>query len=248
MQGTMESPVPEPKTGIVVQSRMGSTRLPGKILKELVDGESVLGYLLGRLSTCQRAGALVVATTDSPKDDILEEWLKENGYAYFRGSEPDCLDRYAQLVHAFGIDVVVRVTADCPLVVPEVVDGMLDYYMENRSEIGYLSNRQYTNFPEGLDVEIFTRRMLDDASAHAALPKEREHINYYFLDREADYRIRYYNHALGKDYSRFKLSIDTQSDLDQVRDLFRKHGLPHDFSFEDLIAVLSALSPHRSAI
>lgn len=217
---------------------MGSTRLPKKVLMEVVEGDSILGYLLKRLSSCKLADKVIVATTTNNKDDELEEWVKDRGYHYFRGSEADCLGRFYQVVEKYGIDIVVRITSDCPLVVPEVVDEMIVYYLNNSTEIDYLSNRQFTNFPEGMDVEIFSRKILEEAAKNAIKQEEREHINYFFLDRPLQYRIRYYNHNSGADYSRFKLSIDTHQELEQIRSFFIKKGLPFQFTFKELIDVL----------
>lgn len=226
-------------SGIIVQARMGSTRLPGKVMMELIDGETVLGYLLSRLSTCKYADKIIVATTTNPQDNILETWLQENNYQYYRGSEVDCLDRFYRAASKFDIDVIVRITSDCPLIDPQIVDDMISSYITNINYIDYLSNRQYTNFPEGTDIEIFRYDILHDAAKFASIQREREHINYYFLDRGDQYRIRYYNHDLGMDYSRFKLSIDTQSDLDYVRNLFNSSNLPVNFNFEQLIETLN---------
>lgn len=219
---------------------MGSSRLPGKVLKELTAGRSVLGYLLERLSNCRQADKIIVATTTNPGDDILVERLQDWKYLYYRGSENDCLDRFHRTCEQFGVDIAVRITSDCPLVIPTITDEMIAYYMNNRTQIDYLSNRQYTNFPEGLDVEIFSRELLEEAAKNALLQKEREHINYFFLERDSQYRIRYYNHNLARDYSCFKLSIDTQHDLDNCRAFFEKKRLPFNFSFHDLIKVLAS--------
>ncbi|MCX5816457.1 MAG: glycosyltransferase family protein [Proteobacteria bacterium] len=226
-------------SGIIVQARMGSTRLPGKVMMELIDGKSVLGYLLDRLSACKYAHKIIVATTINPQDDILEQWLQDNGYLYYRGSEADCLDRFYQASRKFNLDVIVRITSDCPLIDPQIVDDMISYYIANKDYIDYLSNRQHTNFPEGMDIEILSYKILHEAAQFASLQREKEHINYYFLQRDDQYRIRYYNHGLGMDYSRFKLSIDTRSDLDYIRTLFHDWSLPFGFNLKQLIEKLN---------
>lgn len=224
--------------GIIVQARVNSTRLPGKVLLDLYEGESVLEFLLRRLSECQTIHKLVVATSLSSCDDVLASWLSKQKIFHFRGEEHDCLKRITDAANAFGIEVIVRVTADCPLVIPEVIDEMMNYYLKNETSLDYLSNRQSTNFPEGVDVEIFTRQMLREACKEAVLTEEREHINYFFLNRPDRYRIRYFSHTHQGDYSRFKLSIDTATDLERIRGLFSEHGLGQSFSFEDLTNAL----------
>lgn len=228
----------EPIVSIIIQARMGSTRFPGKVLEMVVGDTSLLGFLLQRLRKCRKANALIVATSISPKDDILAKWLAARDNPFIRGSETDCLGRLAQAARSVSADVIVRITADCPLVLPEVVDAMIAYFLDNRGEIDYLSNRQYTNFPEGLDVEVFSMRLLNEATEKALERKEREHVNYYFLNRPQSFRIRYFCHDLGLDYSRFKLSVDTEDDLERIRSLFACHKLPLEFSFSELMAVL----------
>jgi spore coat polysaccharide biosynthesis protein SpsF len=217
---------------------MGSSRFPGKVLEEIIPGVSILDFLLQRLNTCRLADMIVVATTENPQDDKLVSWLLQKGVFYFRGSESDCLARYHDTCQAFGIGNVIRITADCPLVIPDVVNDMIRYYKRNIDWIDYLSNRQFTNFPEGLDVEIFSSRMLAEAMCEADKQDEREHINYFFLRRPSRYRIRYYNHNLSIDFSRFKLSIDTREDLFRINHMFQEKGLPHQFSLQQLMEAL----------
>jgi spore coat polysaccharide biosynthesis protein SpsF len=225
------------KVGAIIQARMGSTRFPGKIHKVLIKGFTVLSYLLMRLSKCRMLDVVIVATTDNHGDDGLAAWLKEKNIPFFRGAEEDCLERIYLTCKKFKVDIVVRITSDCPLVVPEIVDKMLEYYFTNREHLDYLSNREYTNYPNGVDVEIFTFTHLEEAALNSKKLREREHINYYFLDRPEKFKIRYYNHCLGHDYSRFHLSIDTTSDLEYVNRLFSS-GLPENFSFKELADVL----------
>ena len=226
------------KVAVIVQARIGSSRLPGKVLMELVNGQSVLEFLLLRLSKCKYVDNVIVATTTNPKDDVLANWLKEKGVCFFRGSEDNCLERYLGALAQFPADIIVRITSDCPLIAPDVIDDMVAYYLNNRNEIDYLSNRAFTNFPEGLDTEILTLKMLKDAGKNATLQEEREHINYFFLNRPSQYRIRYYNHSLGCDYSRFKLSIDTVENLENARRLFSDKKLQTGFCFNELIKAL----------
>jgi len=226
------------KVAIIVQARMGSSRLPGKVLKKLTSEYSVLGYLLKRLSKCKKADKVIVAISTNSKDDVLEAWLKQIGYSFFRGSEEDCIGRYYGAAKKFEADIIVRITSDCPLVVPHIVDEMIEHYIDS-GKIDYFSNRQFTNFPEGLDTEIFTFKMLEDAENNAILKDEREHVNNYFLNRPAQYDIVYYNHNIEGDYSNFKLSIDTAEDLERARKFFAENNLPLEFSFKDLIEILT---------
>ncbi|EKD28525.1 MAG: Acylneuraminate cytidylyltransferase [uncultured bacterium] len=228
----------KPLVGIFVQARLNSTRFPGKIMKKLYNNTTVLDFLLKRLSLCKRNDKLVIATTDNPKDDLLVKWLHKNNYKYFRGSESNCLKRFYDAAILFNIDFIVRITSDCPLVPPDLVDSMIQYYIKNFHYIDYLSNRQFTNYPEGVDIEIFKTSMLAEALKNNTVKNEEEHINYYFLNRPEKYRLRYFMHKFDKDYSRFKLSIDTPSDLKDIRNIFRSKKLALNFSTNDLLKVL----------
>ncbi len=241
----MYSNVTDPRPGIVVQARMGSTRLPGKVLAELRPGVTVLGFLLDGLKHCRRAERLVVATSCEKGDDRLAAWVVQAGVTVSRGSEGDCLERFFQAAAVSGIDPVVRITADCPLVVPAVVDEMIAYYQANKGVIDYLSNRCYTNFPEGLDVEVFSFALLKEAALRATRDREREHINYYFLDRDRRFRIRYFNHDLGRDLSRFRLSIDTPADLERIRSLLTRANPEDRFCLARLAELLESLEDAR---
>jgi len=228
----------KPDVSIIIQARLGSTRFPGKVLAKLINGESVLGYLVKRLSTCRLANKVIVATTTSPKDDKLEEWLKQRGITFFRGSEENCIDRFYRACRQFKVNIIVRITSDCPLVIPEVVDEMIQYYLDNQDHLDYLSNRQQTNFPEGVDVEIFSFKILAEAYRNSTNQEEREHINYFFLNRSLDYRINYYNHDSTGNYSNFKLSVDKPDELKQIRRLFEEKELPFNFSMKQLFSAL----------
>jgi spore coat polysaccharide biosynthesis protein SpsF len=235
----------KPCVGIVVQARLGSTRLPKKVLLDLTNGKCVLEYLLERLDTCHSADKVIVATTENLNDDFLVGLLKKGGHSFFRGSEPDCLDRFYNTAKKYGLNIIVRITSDCPLIIPEVIDDMIEYYLRNTKHLDYLSNRQFTNYPEGLDAEIFSMHMLEEAAMYADAPDEREHINYYFLRRDNKYRIRYYNHNYGYDYSRFKLSIDTINDYKRIFSFFNEKGLPENFNLPELITVLTDEEKHH---
>jgi len=228
----------KPNVSIIVQARLGSTRFPEKVLAKLINGESVLGYLVKRLSTCRLANKVIVATTTSPKDDKLADWLKQRKIICFRGSEDNCLDRFYQVCKQFNINILVRITSDCPLVIPEVVDEMIRYYLDNQDHLDYLSNRQQTNFPEGVDVEIFSFKILAEAHKELTNQEEREHINYFFLNRSLHYSLQYFNHDSRGNYSNFKLSVDKPDELKQIRRLFEEKELPFNFSMKQLFIAL----------
>ncbi|MEW5996911.1 MAG: NTP transferase domain-containing protein, partial [Candidatus Micrarchaeota archaeon] len=133
----------------ILQARMTSSRLPGKVLKE-ISGKPMLWHVLQRLKKCKRIDRIVVATTENKTDDDVEKLASKSGVYCFRGSEEDVLGRYAGAVGKFGGDIIVRVTADCPLLDAEIVDHVIGEY--EKGGYGYVSNVHPPTFPDGLDV------------------------------------------------------------------------------------------------
>ncbi len=179
-----------PRTVCISQARMTSTRLPGKVLMEAA-GRPLLAHHLGRLARCRRIDALVLATTVNAADDPVADLAESLGATVFRGDEQDVLSRYAGAAAAAGAEVVVRVTADCPLIDPVLVDLAVAAFLAGREErppLDYL-NVDVGRFPRGLDAEVFTRAALDEAAAVAADPAEREHVTAYIYRRPDRFRL-----------------------------------------------------------
>ena len=160
---------------------MGSTRLPGKVLREVL-GKSLLEFQLERLKRAHESDDLVVATTLNPIDQPIVALCDQLGVASFRGDEEDVLDRYFRAAGEHGADAVVRVTADCPLLDPDVIDRVIKTYRDNRGEVDYVANILERTFPRGLDCEVFSREALERAEKHA-LASEREHVTLYIYRR-----------------------------------------------------------------
>lgn len=160
----------------VVQARMGSTRLPGKVLMPLA-GIPVLTHVLSRVQASTRISSVILATTLSAGDDPVAELAVHNGVEIYRGSENDVLDRYYQAVLPHQPDHIVRITADCPLMDPEIIDTVIDRHLAERAE--YTSNIFLPTFPDGEDVEVFSFDALQRAWREARLPSEREHVTPY---------------------------------------------------------------------
>jgi spore coat polysaccharide biosynthesis protein SpsF len=202
---------PSGRVGIIVQARMGSTRLPGKVLLPLAD-RPMLAFLLERLRRSRRAHEIVVATTVNAQDDPVAELAAGEGAACFRGDEDDVLGRYQGAAKSRGLDVVVRVTADCPLMDPELVDEMIAEFLGRRDGLDYISNTLVRTFPRGLDVEVFSAAALDWAHRFADKPYQREHVTPYLYQYGlTDQFLR------AEDASAFRVTVDTAADLDVVR-------------------------------
>jgi spore coat polysaccharide biosynthesis protein SpsF len=157
----------------IVQARVGSTRLPGKVLLPLA-GKPVLFHVVDRLRRVKALAEVVVATTDLPADDPIRSLCRDEGIRCFSGSENDVLDRYVQAARRFGADPVVRITSDCPLIDPAIVGRALDLFVSAHGELAYVGFDG--SFPDGLDVEVVARVALETAWREAQLSSEREHV------------------------------------------------------------------------
>lgn len=221
---------------IIVQARMTSTRLPGKVLLPLA-GEPMLTRLVERLRRVQRTDGIVIAATTNTTDDAIAELCGQLGVPCHRGSELDVLSRYADAARLHGADVVVRITSDCPLIDPALIDQVIAVYEEGDSDC--VSNMLPPTWPYGMAVEVFSATALAQAHAEATLPAEREHVTPFLYAHPERYRLR--NVASPVDHSQHRWTVDTPEDYELVRRLFEAlyPTRPH-FTQNDILAVLDA--------
>lgn len=201
------------RTVAIIQARMGSTRLPGKVLRSL-GGQSVLAHVIRRVRACTLIDATVVATTTSPADDPVVAEARAHGAGVFRGSEEDVLSRYLGAADEADATRIVRVTSDCPLLDTEVLCRMVARFIERSSapaQLDYLSNSLgRSTFPRGLDVEVFTRSALSRADALAADAWDREHVTPYLYSHPEQFRLEGFHQDV--DQSKYRLTLDTGED------------------------------------
>jgi spore coat polysaccharide biosynthesis protein SpsF len=215
---------------------MGSSRLPGKVLADIA-GKPMLARILERVSAARSLDAVVVATTDLPEDDQLEDYVRHTTpFAVFRGSALDVLDRYYQAAKAHGAAVVARVTADDPLKDPRIIDQAVSL-LDNGIDLDYCSNTIAPTYPEGLDIEVFRFAALERAHADATLPSEREHVTPYLYKHTELFRI--HNFLYEQDLSSWRWTVDRQADLDFIRAVFSHFYDQPLVSFVDVIDWLS---------
>lgn len=207
---------------------MGSSRLPGKVLKDIA-GRPMLSYQMERLRRVKRAERIVVATTDQPADDAVERFCQKEKIACVRGSEHDVLARYHLAIERFPADVVVRITADCPLIDPAIVDEAIAAY-----EPDYVSNMLETTYPYGMAVEVFSAQALREAHREAKDPAEREHVTPFIYRHPERYRLR--SLTMAPNLSHHRWTVDTPEDFELVSRLL-KTLKPH-FTLQDVLAVL----------
>jgi spore coat polysaccharide biosynthesis protein SpsF len=171
-----------------IQVRTGSTRLPGKVLKKIC-GKPVLLLMLERLSKCKLLDEIIISTTVNKNDDPIVELAKNHGYKIFRGDEYDCLDRHYQAVKNSNPNIICKITPDCPLIDPKIVDEVIRYFLENKNKFDYVSNVHPATFPDGLDVEVFSNYVLEKTWKEAKDKEEREHTTTYMWKNPSLFRI-----------------------------------------------------------
>lgn len=223
----------------IIQARMGSTRLPGKVLSDLGGGTTSLGLIVRRLREAKNLDGICVATTTSTSDDPVAEEAARLGAKVFRGSEDDVLGRYFEAAKACGAKTIVRVTADCPLADPSVVDSALALFESGAGE--YVSNVIERTYPDGLDVEIFSFEALQRANREVTLPRFREHVTPYmktgvYLGQPSGgFSVAHLKSQV--DFSHLRWTLDTPEDLAFFRALLRL--LPESFTWLDVISMLT---------
>ena len=199
----------------IIQARMGSTRLPGKTLMD-ISGHPMLWHVVNRARQIEALDEIVVATSDNASDDSIVAFCKQERIPCFRGDEDDVLDRYYQAAKWIGADVIVRITPDCPLIDPDVVDDVVKCYVDG--DYDYVSNTDPPTFPDGLDTEVFSFEALERAWREAKLQSEREHVTPYIRKHPELFRIG--NVTYGEDLSSMRWTVDEPQDLEFVRAVY----------------------------
>ncbi|MBU1158552.1 MAG: glycosyltransferase family protein [Candidatus Thermoplasmatota archaeon] len=224
---------------MIIQARMGSSRLPGKVMK-LISGKPMLWHVVNRAKGCAEVGTVVVATTTNEEDRAVKDLAEKNGVGTFCGSEDDVLDRYYQAAKAYRADVIVRITADCPLIDPQLIDRMVRHYIDNSDKYDYVGMARPSRYPNGLDTEVFSFAALERAWREARLKSEREHVTPYIWKNEHLFRIG----AVGmdRDCSSYRWSVDEERDLELVREI-HKHLYEEGrfFTTEEVLELLSRM-------
>lgn len=216
--------------GVIVQARMGSTRLPGKVMKEML-GKPLLFYLIERLKYSKLIEKIIVATTNNEADQIIVDYVKSLGVEIYCGSEEDVLDRYYQAAKKYGIDIIVRITADCPLLDPKVTDEVIKYYLEYQE---YDLVRSGSTYPEGFDTEVIPFKSLEIAWKEAQLKSEREHVTSFIWKNDKRFKVE--TLTFNQDLSYLRITVDEEVDFQVVKsileNLYRKDEM---FYLEDIL-------------
>ncbi|MFZ5987159.1 MAG: cytidylyltransferase domain-containing protein [Bacillota bacterium] len=226
------------RAGVIIQTRMGSTRLPGKVMLDIC-GKPVIQHVIERIRQSKELDEIIIATTTLRQDDIIADEAQRNGVRCFRGSEDDVLSRYYFAAKENDLDVVVRVTSDCPLIDPLVTGDIVKFYKDNNYDIVTNACPDLTKrtYPRGLDTEVFSFRILEDAFNNARQKYQREHVTPYIYENSKN--IHYYKN--NTDYSEYRWTLDTKEDFELISTIYRcLYKGSHDFYYQDILNLIKA--------
>lgn len=224
------------KYAVIMQARTNSSRLRGKVLKEL-NGKTVLEHDIERIRQSHYIDGIIIATTEIKEDDAIVAVAKKCQVPFFRGSEEDVLSRYYYAALAFQAEHIIRITSDCPLIDPHVIDEIILCYEKEKPDIitNVPNEWEEMTYPRGLDLEIFPFWWLEKAFQEADRDYDREHVSPYIYDHAKN---RYY-YRYGQDFSRYRWTLDTPEDWEVIEKVYAHfyHGI-HNFYFEDIVGYM----------
>jgi len=235
----------DPSIVAIVQARMGSSRLPGKVMEE-IGGKPMLFHVVLRARRAQFIGRVIVATTRDPGDNLLADYCRRQGVPCYRGHPHDVLDRYYQAANRYRAQTVVRLTADCPLIDPREIDRTVEAFLE--SGVDFAANRlpppwQRTT-PIGMDTEVVSFEALASAWENANADYEREHVMPYMYDQEGRFKILLVQHE--PDWGQLRLTVDTPEDLELIRYIVDHFNGSNEISLIEIVRFLESHPEVRS--
>lgn len=225
-----------------IEARMGSSRLPGKVLMD-IEGVPALSRLVRRLRKCKLVDDVVLATTVEETDDALEEWAISEGVAVYRGSEEDVLSRVVEAQQFMNSDVVVEITGDCPLLDTQVVDLGIETFFSNSCDV--VTNVRVPSYPQGADVQVFRVSDLEYVAKEITDPAVREHVSLYFYENPDRYRIINLIAPKSLQDPELRLQLDYPEDLEFIRKVYSYLEAIHSDNF-GVVEILSLLKENPS--
>lgn len=204
----------------IIQARMGSTRLPNKSLMD-IDGKTALEFMIDRVRKSKLVDDIVIATTINQEDDVIENLCINNKINCYRGSENDVLDRYYQSAKKYKAKIVVRLTSDCPLIDPDLIDETINIFINKK--VDYASNAvppDKKKYPDGSDVEVFSFNALQRSWVEAKDLKDREHVTFYMWDKRDNFNTIMLDNE--HDWGKYRITVDYIEDLELVRNIVKK--------------------------
>lgn len=224
------------KTAVIMQARSGSSRLPGKVLKNLC-GKTVLEHDIERIRQSKLIDGIIIATTGRDTDDEIVKLAQNCNVMCCRGSEEDVLERYYEAAKIYNVQNIVRITSDCPLVDAGIIDEVLQFYFDGDYDIATNVPNEWEEmtYPRGLDLEIFSFEWLERAYKEAVSDYDHEHVSTYIYDKAE--KKGYYRYQ--KDYSKYRWTLDTEEDWELIQKIYGAlYRGTHDFGFLDIIRVM----------
>ena len=203
--------------GCIIQARMGSSRLPGKVMMKVNDESKVIDFVINQIKDSGLINEIIVATSNLVEDNKIVEHLKKNNIKFFLGSPTDLLDRYFKCAKKFSVSIIVRITGDNPLVDPRIIDSVIEKFRNN--DYDYVTNSLVGTFPYGTEVEVFSFNALKIAWENAKLPSEREHVTPFMKKHPEIFRIL--NIENKENLSHLRYTVDHQNDLELIREVIK---------------------------
>ncbi len=219
--------------GCIIQARMGSSRLPGKVLMKSDNGTPILYHVINQLRHCSKVKNLVIATTTNQEDDEIEKFADNNSVNVFRGSEKDVLDRYFQCAKKYSFSTIVRITSDCPLIDPQIVDKVIERFFSGNYD--YATNTLIRTFPIGTDAEVFSFSALETAWKNAQLPSEREHVTPHLRNKGNFKTINVENDT---NISNLRLTVDRIEDFELINEILNNLSI-NPIHLENILELFS---------
>lgn len=204
----------------IIQARMGSTRLPNKVLMD-IEGKPSLKFMIDRIKKSKSVEKIIVATTTNERDKVIVEFCVKNNILFYCGSEDDVLDRYYNASKNNNVKTIVRLTSDCPLIDPDLIDKTIDLYFDK--DVNYAANAvppELKKYPDGSDVEVFSFKDLTRAWNESYNIKDREHVTFYFWKRNQDFKTAMLKNNY--DWGKYRITVDYIEDLELVRKIVKK--------------------------
>lgn len=224
------------KTCAIIEARMTSSRLPGKIVLPVL-GRPLLELLIERLKRAQSLDGIIVATTSNPTDDIVEQLTKRIGVGCFRGSEDDVLGRVLGAAKKYHVDVIVEITGDCPLIDPEIVEKLIGIY--HTGNYDYVSNVLKTTYPVGMDTQIFSTAVLQKVAALTDDPVDHEHVSLYIYEHPELFSLYNVDSDLPEKYQGIRLTLDTREDYELIKTIYESlYPKKPSFILKDILEFL----------
>tara|TARA_B100000963_G_scaffold357681_1_gene380467 strand:- start:2351 stop:3085 length:735 start_codon:yes stop_codon:yes gene_type:complete len=204
----------------IIQARMGSSRLPNKVLME-IDGKTSLKFMIDRVTKSKYIEKIIIATTTNERDKVIVDFCINNNILYYCGSENDVLDRYYQASKNNDVTTIVRLTSDCPLIDPDQIDKTIELYFDKG--VNYAANAvppEVKKYPDGSDVEVFSFKDLTRAWTETKNIKDREHVTFYFWKRNKNFTTAMLDNKYN--WGKYRITVDYKEDIDLVRQIVKK--------------------------